>query len=89
MEKKIYIIIASVFSAIVLIALLFLGWYKIEQKAPNLNNSDTIIEIKSGESTVEIVKELKSKKIIRSEFATKIFIKLLTIVTKQIISENE
>ncbi len=76
MEKKIYIIIASVFSAIVLIALLFLGWYKIEQKAPNLNNSDTIIEIKSGESTVEIVKELKSKKIIRSEFATKIFIKL-------------
>ena len=76
MEKKIYIIIASIIIAIVLLATSFIVWYKIEQKAPNINNADTIIEIKSGESTVEIVKELKDKKIIKSELATKIFIKL-------------
>ena len=77
MGKKGIIILTTIILIILIGIISFLAWYKIGTKAPkNENNKETVIEIKSGTSTVEIVKMLKSNNIIRNELVAKMYIKI-------------
>ena len=52
-------------------------WYKSSANPVNTDNpKETIIEIKKGTKTEDIVKELKQNELIKNELATKIYIKL-------------
>ena len=79
MRKKGYIILGIVFALILAIIIASLIWYNIQIGKPNKNNSEEserIVEIKSGTSTNDIIKLLKQNDIIRSELASKIYIGL-------------
>lgn len=77
MEKKVGIIIGTIFLIIFIILISSVLWYKGQIKAVDKNSEEKItIEIKSGTSTVEILKILKQNELIKGEFSAKIFIKL-------------
>ena len=84
MGKRIYIILGIIFAIILIGIISVFTWYKIGTQAPkNENNNETIVEIKSGTSTVEILKQLKNNNIIRNELVAKIYIKLNNIAGLQ------
>lgn len=79
MGKKGYIILGTILSLILIIIISCFVWYKTQTTGTVQNgtaNSETIIEIKSGTSTVDILKSLKDNNIIKSDLAAKIYIKL-------------
>ncbi len=77
MSKKIYIILGIIFSIILISVVLFFSWYKIGTQAPkNEGKKEIIVDIKSGTSTLEILKLLKNNNVIRDELAAKIYIKI-------------
>lgn len=79
MGKKLYIILGTIFLVIIVFILSAIIWYNSQIKAVSKNNTEEkqiIVEIKSGTSTLEIIKLLKDNKIIKNELAAKIYIKL-------------
>ena len=84
MKKKNYIILGAIFAAIVLIAIILIVWYMASIQAPKKQQSeDVVVEISSGTSTSNIVRILKENDVIKSELATKIYIKLHEITKLQ------
>lgn len=77
MSKKIYIILGIIFSIILISVVSFFSWYKIGTQAPkNEGEKEIIVDIKSGTSTLEILKLLKNNSVIRDELAAKLYIKI-------------
>ena len=77
MSKKIYIILGIIFSIILISVVSFFSWYKIGTQAPkNEVEKEIIVDIKSGTSTLEILKLLKNNSVIRDELAAKLYIKI-------------
>lgn len=76
MKKKVLIVLALVFLVIIIGIVSAIIWYKIGITAPENNNSDIVIEIKSGTKTIDILKNLKENNVIRSENVAKIYMKL-------------
>lgn len=79
MGKKGFIILGTILSLILIIIISCLVWYKTQTTGTVKNgtaNRETIIEIKSGTSTVDILKSLKDNNVIKSDLAAKIYIKL-------------
>lgn len=80
MKKKAYIILGAIFFCILLMVVISIIWYQTQLKAPfdkNVNEDIALtVEIKSGTSTVDILKLLKEKNIIKNDFVAKIYIKL-------------
>ncbi len=79
MKKKGFIILGIVFLVIILTIITSIIWYKIELKQPNKDTSQNIqavVEIKSGTSTKDILKQLKQSGVIKSTLASKIYIGL-------------
>ena len=76
MKKKVLIALAIVFLVIIVGIISAIIWYQIGITAPENSNSDIVIEIKSGTKTVDILRNLKEKNIIRSENVAKIYMKL-------------
>ena len=79
MKKKGFIILGIVFLVIVLTIITSIIWYKIELRQPNKDTSQNIqavVEIKSGTSTKDILKQLKQSGVIKSTLASKIYIGL-------------
>lgn len=75
MKNKGFIVIGIIILLVVLIICPII-WYLTQIQAPKGNGEEKVIEITSGTSTVNIVKVLKENKVIKSELATKIYIKL-------------
>ena len=78
MRKKGYIIFIIIFVLIVIAIISSIIWYKGAIKAVDEDGKDKVevIEIKSGTSTTGIISLLKDNNIIKSELASKIYIKL-------------
>ncbi len=78
MRKRIYIVLGIIFAIALVGIISFLVWYKIGTTAPKIKDSkeEKIVEIKSGTSTIEIVKTLKNNNVIRNELVAKIYIKI-------------
>ena len=77
MSKKVYISFTICLSIILIGIISFFAWYKLGTTAPkNSDNKETIIEIKPGTNTVEIIKTLKNNNIIRNELVAKMYIKI-------------
>ncbi|HCC04065.1 MAG TPA: endolytic transglycosylase MltG [Clostridiales bacterium] len=77
MNKKVYIILGVIFAIVLIGVISVFAWYKIGTTAPkNEVNKEIVVEIKSGTSTSEIVKTLKSNNVIRNELVAKMYIKL-------------
>ena len=77
MKKKNYVILGAILAIIIIGVISAFAWYKIGTTAPkNVDNKETIVEIKSGTSTSEIVKTLKANNVIRNELVAKIYIKI-------------
>ena len=75
--KKGIIIFAIILVGIIAICGGLLIWYKSSANPVNKdNNKETIVEIKKGTKTEEIINLLKQNDLIKSELATKIYIKL-------------
>lgn len=84
MGRKIYIIIGVILAIILIGVVSVFSWYKIGTKAPkNTDNKETIVEIKTGTSTVEILKQLKNNNIIRNELVAKMYLKMNNIKSLQ------
>ena len=75
MSKKIKIIIGIVILLIVITLTSLFVWYNQGLKAPK-NNTEKIIEVQSGTSTVNILNNLKQNNVIKNELTAKIYIKL-------------
>ncbi len=78
MGKKGYIILGVVFLLVLITVISSIIWYTGEIKPVDKNGSSNykVVEIKSGTSTREIIKILKDNDVIKSELATKVYIKL-------------
>ena len=77
MRKRIYIVLGIIFSIVLIGVISFFAWYKIGTNSPkNVGQKETIVDIKSGTSTVEILKLLKSNNVIRDELVAKLYIKM-------------
>ena len=78
MGKKGYIILGVVFLLVLITVISSIIWYMGEIKPVDKNGSSNykVVEIKSGTSTREIIKILKDNDVIKSELATKVYIKL-------------
>ena len=77
MGKKVYIILGIILGIILVGIISIFAWYKIGTSAPkNEENKEIITEIKSGTSTVEIIKQLKNDNVIKNELVAKIYIKM-------------
>ena len=79
MRKKGFIILGIIFFMIILICVSSVIWYQLSLKQPNKDTTQNIqatVEIQAGTSTNEILKTLKKNKVIKSEFASKIYIAL-------------
>lgn len=79
MRKKGYIILGIIFFIILIAIISVIIWYNISLKQPNKDTSeniDAIVEIKTGTSTKEILRQLKQSGVIKSEFASKIYLSL-------------
>ena len=79
MKKKGFIILGIIFLVILIAIISSLVWYNLSLKQPNKDQSQNIqavVEIKTGTSTKEIIKILKQNKVIKSEFASKIYVAL-------------
>lgn len=84
MGRKIYIIIGVILAIILIGIISIFSWYKIGTKAPkNTENKETIVEIKNGTSTVEILKQLKNSNVIRNELVAKMYIKMNNVKSLQ------
>lgn len=84
MGRKIYVIIGVILAIILIGVASVFFWYKIGTKAPkNTDNKETIVEIKTGTSTVEILKQLKNNNIIRNELVAKMYLKMNNIKSLQ------
>ena len=79
MKKKGYIILGIVFLLILIAIISSIIWYNMGLKSPkkvSSENTQTIIEIKSGTSTTNILSMLKQNNVIRSELVAKIYMTL-------------
>ena len=78
MKNKVSIIIGAIIGSIVLCIMLVVIWYNGSLKAVNKkgNSEEITIEIPSGTSTINIIKQLKENGLIKNELSTKIYIKL-------------
>lgn len=77
MNKKVYIILGVIFAIVLIGVISVFAWYKICATAPkNEDNKEIVVEIKSGTSTSEILKSLKTNNVIRNELVAKMYIKL-------------
>ena len=79
MKKKGYIILGIIFLIILIAIISAIIWYNVSLKQPNKDSSENIgaiVEIKTGTSTKEILKQLKQNGVIKSDFASKIYIAL-------------
>lgn len=77
MNKKIYIVLGIIFAIILIGVISFFAWYKIGTQAPkNASEKEIIIDVKSGTSTVDILKMLKNNNAIRNELVAKLYIKI-------------
>ena len=77
MNKKVYIILGVIFAIVLIGVISVFAWYKIGTTAPkNEDNKEIVVEIKSGTSTSEILKSLKTNNVIRNELVAKMYIKL-------------
>ena len=79
MKKKGYIILGIIFLIILIAVISAIIWYNVSIKQPNKDSSENIgaiVEIKTGTSTKEILKQLKQNGVIKSDFASKIYIAL-------------
>ncbi len=76
MSKKIKIIIGIIILLIVITITSLFVWYNQGLKAPKNNNTEKIIEVQSGTSTVNILNNLKQNNVIKNELIAKIYIKL-------------
>ena len=77
MNKKVYIVLGIIFSIILIGVISFFAWYKIGTEAPkNESEKEIIVDIKSGTSTLEILKLLKNNNVIRDELVAKLYIKM-------------
>lgn len=84
MGRKMYIIIGVILAIILIGIISIFSWYKIGTKAPkNTENKETIVEIKNGTSTVEILKQLKNSNVIRNELVAKMYIKMNNVKSLQ------
>ena len=79
MSKKVKIIIGVIVAIILVIIISLFLFYSQGLKAPKANNGDNtekIIQIESGSSTLNIINNLKQNNIIKNEFIAKIYVKL-------------
>lgn len=79
MRKKGFIILGAILLVILIAIISSIIWYQISLKQPNKGtNQDiqAIVEIKSGTSANEILNLLKQNNVIKSPFASKIYIAL-------------
>ena len=79
MKKKGLIIFGVIFSIIIIAIISTIIWYFTSLKAPKVELSEensTVIEIKAGTSTAEILEQLKQQNLIKNELVAKIYIKL-------------
>lgn len=79
MKKKGYIILGIVFLVILIIIISSIIWYNMGLKQPKTvasENAQTVVEIKSGTSTTNILSLLKQNNVIRSELVAKIYMTL-------------
>ena len=79
MKKKGYIILGIIFLIILIAIISAIIWYNVNIRQPNKDSSENIgaiVEIKTGTSTKEILKQLKQNGVIKSDFASKIYIAL-------------
>ena len=77
-KKKIIIIVLVVIAVILFSAVVgAVIWYNESTKPVNIHSTDIKqIQIEQGMSTIRIIKKLKEEDLIKSELATKVFIKL-------------
>lgn len=85
MGKKVYIILSAIFSIFIITIISAIVWYNVQIKGYSNNKVDNqiVVEIKSGTSTLDIIKVLKENKVIKNELATKIYIKLHNVTKLQ------
>ena len=79
MRKKGFIILGVILLVILIAIISSIIWYQVSLKQPNKNtNQDlqAVVEIKTGTSTKEILNLLKQNGVIKSPFASKIYIAL-------------
>lgn len=79
MKKKQLVILGIIFFMIIMAIVSFIIWYQISIKQPNKDSSQdihAIVEIKSGTGTKEILNQLKQSKVIKSKFASEIYVAL-------------
>ena len=79
MSKKVKIIIGVIVAIILVIIISLFLFYSQGLKAPkasNRDNTEKIIQIESGSSTLNIINNLKQNNIIKNEFIAKIYVKL-------------
>lgn len=79
MRKKGFVIVGTIIFIIILIIISVIIWYTSSIKQPNKDSSQdiqAILDIKTGTSTSEIIKLLKQGGVIKSEYATKLYIAL-------------
>ena len=79
MRKKGFIILGVILLIILIAIISSIIWYQISLKQPNKDTNQDIqavVEIKIGTSTNEILNLLKQNKVIKSPFASKIYIAL-------------
>lgn len=84
--KKKGIIVTIILSILIISIISSIIWFFIEIKAPRKANSEDKqieLEIKQKTSTVEILNILKQNKVIKSELASKIYIKLYNVKSLQ------
>ena len=77
MKKKVLIISSAIIAIIILVIISTIIWYNSSLKSVDKQEkaNKVTIEIKSGTSTSAIISKLKNNKLIRSELATKIYVK--------------
>ena len=79
MRKKGFIILGIIFFVILLLIISSIIWYQLSLKQPNKDTTQdiqAIVQIKTGTTTKDILSLLKQNKVIKSEFASKIYITL-------------
>lgn len=79
MRKKGFIILGAILLVILIVIISSIIWYQVSLKQPNKDtNQDlqAVVEIKTGTSTKEILNLLKQNGVIKSPFASKIYIAL-------------
>ena len=79
MRKKGFIILGAILLVILIAIISSIIWYQVSLKQPNKDTNQDIqavVEIKTGTSTNEILNILKQNGVIKSPFASKIYIAL-------------